>query len=40
MSAPVYSLVYNGSYMLPNTIIMVIVCALLYKGAPKLFARQ
>ena len=39
MSAPVYSLVYNGSYMLPNTILMVIVCLLLYKAAPKLFQK-
>lgn len=34
-----YSLAYNGSYMLPNTVIMVIVCVLLYKAAPKLFKK-
>ena len=39
MSAPLYSLVYNGSYMLPNTILMVVVCLLLYKAAPKLFQK-
>lgn len=32
-----YSLAYNGSYMLPNTIIMVVVMVLLYQFAPKLF---
>ena len=39
MSAPLYSLVYNGSYMLPNTILMVVDCLLLYKAAPKLFQK-
>lgn len=34
-----YSLAYNGSYMLPNTVILVVVCVLLYKGAPKLFRK-
>mgnify|MGYP002870070961 CR=1 FL=1 len=29
MTPPLYSLLYNGTYMLPNTIIAVIVCALL-----------
>ncbi|MBR3395115.1 MAG: energy-coupled thiamine transporter ThiT, partial [Firmicutes bacterium] len=32
-----YSLTYNGSYMLVETIISVVVIALLYKSAPKLF---
>ncbi|MBQ0027018.1 MAG: energy-coupled thiamine transporter ThiT [Lachnospiraceae bacterium] len=32
----VYSLVYNGSYMLPNTIIMVVVFAVIAKTAPVL----
>ncbi|MCD8254099.1 MAG: energy-coupled thiamine transporter ThiT [Oscillospiraceae bacterium] len=34
----VYSLTYNGSYMLPNTILAALVVALLYRAAPKLFA--
>lgn len=37
MAAPVYSLVYNGSYMLPNTVIMAVVVTLLYQASPKLF---
>ena len=32
-----YSLVYNGSYMLPNTILALIVFALLYKPMKKYF---
>lgn len=39
-SAAVYSFLYNGSYMLPNTIICVIVVVLMYKIAPKIFAKQ
>lgn len=39
-SPVVYSLVYNGSYMLPDTIICVVVVVLMYKIAPKLFAKQ
>ena len=34
-----YSLVYNGSYMIPNIIILAIVIAILAKAAPKLFPR-
>jgi len=30
-SAAIYSLLYNGTYMLPNTVIAVIACALLQK---------
>jgi len=37
IGAVTYSLTYNGSYMLVETIISVIVIALLYKSAPKLF---
>ena len=36
-SAPAYSFVYNGSYMLPNIIICTLVIGILYKAAPKLF---
>ena len=38
-SAPAYSFVYNGSYMLPNIIICTLVIAILYKAAPKLFRK-
>lgn len=36
----IYSLVYNGSYMLPNTIIMTIVIIILGKSVPKLFHAE
>ena len=37
MTSPVtYSILYNGTYMLPNTILAVIICALLMKPAAKL----
>ena len=29
ISPAIYSLLYNGTYMLPNTILAVIICALL-----------
>ncbi len=32
-----YSFVYNGSYMIPNTIITAVVAGVLYKAAPKFF---
>ena len=35
-----YSLVYNGSYMLPETLLTVAAAVLLYKVAPQLFERQ
>ncbi len=35
--AAVYSLVYNGSYMLPDILILVIIVGLLYKTAPAFF---
>ncbi len=37
--SPIYSLYYNGSYMLPEAIITSIVAILLYKTAPKLFRK-
>lgn len=39
MNAAYYSLVYNGAYMLPDTIIVVIVMAILLKVAPKLLKQ-
>ena len=35
-----YSLIYNGSYMLPNTIIMAVVIAILAKSVPRLFMAE
>lgn len=35
-----FSLVYNGSYMLPNTILAAVVVVILYRVAPKLFEAQ
>ena len=40
MTSPfVYSLLYNGTYMLPNTILCVAVIAVLTKAAPSLFKK-
>lgn len=37
MTSPVfYSVLYNGTYMLPNTILAIVICALLIKPAAKL----
>ncbi len=37
MTSPVfYSVLYNGTYMLPNTILAIVLCALLVKPAGKL----
>ncbi|MGN1001358.1 MAG: energy-coupled thiamine transporter ThiT [Oscillospiraceae bacterium] len=35
-----YSLLYNGTYMLPNTILAVVLCALLTKPLEKLAAKE
>ena len=35
-----YSLIYNGTYMLPETILTVVGAVLLMKAMPKQFARQ
>ena len=40
LSAWTYSLVYNASYMLPETILTTIAAVLIYKAAPQLFAAQ
>ncbi|MDO4500900.1 MAG: energy-coupled thiamine transporter ThiT [Erysipelotrichaceae bacterium] len=40
MSAVYYSLVYNGSYMLPNIVIACVVIALLTYKAPKLLESK
>ena len=31
---------YNGSYMLPETILTTVAAVLIYKAAPQLFAAQ
>lgn len=35
-----YSLIYNGSYMLPETVLTVIAAVLLVRAAPQIFDRQ
>ena len=40
LSAWTYSLVYNASYMLPETLLTVVAAALLIKVAPQIFDRQ
>ena len=35
-----YSLIYNGSYMLPETVLTVIAAVLLVRSAPQIFDRQ
>ena len=37
--SPLYSLFYNGSYMLPEAVITSVVAVLLYKMAPRLFKK-
>ncbi len=39
-NATVYSLVYNGVYMLPNTLLAMAIAAVLYKPLKKYFAGQ
>lgn len=39
MTPPLYSLLYNGSYMLPNTILAVLLCALLQKPLRRFLDR-
>ena len=38
-SAVVYSLLYNGSYMLPSIILCVIVMVIIVKKQPKLLSK-
>ena len=40
LSAWTYSLVYNASYMLPETLITVVGAVLLIRVAPQIFDRQ
>ena len=40
LAAWTYSLTYNGSYMLPETIMTTVAAVLIYKAAPQLFAAQ
>ena len=39
-AAAIYSLLYNGTYMLPNTVIAVIVCAILAKPLGKFILNE
>lgn len=40
MISPVYSLYYNGSYMLPEAVITSVVAVIMLKALPKLFKKQ
>lgn len=40
MGAVVYSATYNGSYMIPDIIILAVVIGILYKTAPRFFKSQ
>ncbi len=40
MSPVVYSLTYNGSYMVPDIIILAVIIAILAAAAPKLFKSE
>ena len=40
LSAWTYSLVYNGSYMLPETLLTTVAAVLLCRVAPQIFDRQ
>lgn len=40
LSAWTYSLVYNGSYMVPETLLTAAAALLLYRAVPQLFERQ
>ena len=40
MPVALYSLLYNGSYMLPELVLTTVCAVLLYKTAPKLFTAQ
>ena len=39
-SPSAYSIVYNGSYMLPNTIMALVIAAVLYKPLKKYILGQ
>lgn len=40
LSAWIYSLTYNGSYMLPETLLTMVAAVLLCRVAPQIFDRQ
>ena len=40
LAAWTFSLTYNGSYMLPETIMTTVAAVLIYKAAPQLFSAQ
>ena len=39
-NAWIYSIIYNGTYMLPATIITAVACVLLFTAAPQLMNRK
>ncbi len=39
-SSALYSLLYNASYMLPNTVLAVVLCAILQRPLKKFLAKQ
>ena len=40
LTPPLYSLLYNGTYMVPNTVLAVVLCALLSLPLSRYFARK
>jgi len=40
LTPPLYSLIYNGTYMVPNTVLAIAVCAVLIVPARKIFANR
>ena len=40
MTPALYSLLYNGTYMLPNTILAILLCALLQKPLHTLLKKM
>ena len=40
LAAWTYSLTYNGSYMLPETLLTMVAAVLLCRVAPQIFDRQ
>ena len=40
MNVIYYSFAYNGSYCIPEAILITVVAVALYRTAPRLFSRQ
>ncbi|MBQ1459792.1 MAG: energy-coupled thiamine transporter ThiT [Oscillospiraceae bacterium] len=40
LTPPLYSLLYNGTYMVPNTILAIVLCALLAVPLQKYFSKK